>query len=192
MEIVLYPHPALHFKSAPVREIDAKLRKTVEEMFELMYAANGIGLAANQVALPYQLFIINLTADPDQKDEEIVFINPNIKKRRGQVTGEEGCLSFPELYGPVERSKEITVEAYNLKGQLLSYDLDDLASRAVQHENDHIEGVLFIDRMTKEEREKVAPVVDDFERQFRDAQAREKTPSDAELLKELKKLAAGS
>ncbi|HBN78559.1 MAG TPA: peptide deformylase [Planctomycetaceae bacterium] len=192
MEIVLYPHPALHFKSTPVRAIDAKLRKTVEEMFELMYAANGIGLAANQVALPYQLFIINLTADADQKDEEIVFINPTIKKRRGQVTGEEGCLSFPELYGPVERSKEITVEAYNLKGQLLSYDLDDLASRAVQHENDHIDGVLFIDRMTKEERDKVAVVVDDFERQFRDAQTREKTPSDAELLKELKKLAAGS
>ncbi|MCG6157425.1 peptide deformylase [Rubinisphaera margarita] len=192
MEIVLYPHPALHFKSAPVRAIDASLRKTVAEMFELMYDARGIGLAANQVALPYRLFIINLTAEPEEKDEEIVFINPVIKKRRGQEVGEEGCLSFPELYGPVERSAEITVEAYNLKGELMSYDLNDLAARAVQHENDHIDGILFIDRMTEVERAKVAAVVDDFEAQFRDAQGKDKIPSDDELTKTLKQLAAGN
>src|SRR6056297_2530101 len=162
MEIVLYPHPALRYKSVPVRAINADLRRTVEEMFELMYAANGIGLAANQVALPYQLFLINLTADPEHKEEEMVFINPVIKKRKGHVVGEEGCLSFPEMYGPVERSAEINVEAYNLKGELVSYDLNELAARAVQHENDHIEGVLFIDRMDNAELAEVQPMIDDF------------------------------
>lgn len=190
MQIVPYPHPALRYKSVPVRAINADLRNTVAEMFDLMYAANGIGLAANQVALPYQLFIINLTADPEQADEEVVFINPVIKKRRGQVVGEEGCLSFPELFGPVERSAEITVEAYNLRGELISYDLNELAARAVQHENDHIEGMLFIDRMTEEERLKVEPVVNDFINQFRGKQQSGEIPEDDSLLKELKRLAS--
>ena len=191
MQIVPYPHPALRYKSVPVRAINADLRNTVAEMFDLMYAANGIGLAANQVALPYQLFIINLTADPEQADEEVVFINPVIKKRRGQVVGEEGCLSFPELFGPVERSAEITVEAYNLRGELISYDLNELAARAVQHENDHIEGMLFIDRMTEEERLKVEPVVNDFIAQFRGKQQSGEIPQDDSLLMELKRLASG-
>jgi len=190
MEIVLYPHPALRYPSVPVKAIDANLRKTVREMFDLMYEANGIGLAANQVALPYQLFLINLTADANEKEHEMVFINPVIKKRRGgTVVGEEGCLSFPELYGPVERSAEITVEAYNLSGQLMSYELDDLAARAVQHENDHIEGVLFIDRLTDEEKQKAGPMVDDFVSQFRHAQEKDATPPDDELQKQLEELA---
>ena len=101
MDILPYPHPALHWKSKPIQEINADLRKVVAEMFELMYAANGIGLAANQVGLPYRLFILNLSSDPALKDEEIVFINPDILKRKGTTEGEEGCLSFPGMYGPV-------------------------------------------------------------------------------------------
>lgn len=190
MEIVLYPHPALRYKSVPVQEINTSLRKTVDQMFELMYAAKGIGLAANQVGLPYQLFIINLTADPEHKDEEIVFINPTITKRRGHEVGEEGCLSFPELYGPVERSSEIVVEAFDLKGALIRYELDGLAARAVQHENDHIEGVLFIDRMTEPERLKVQPVVDDFVYQHTSAQKTGKLEADEQLTHALEALAA--
>ncbi|MCA8989374.1 MAG: peptide deformylase, partial [Planctomycetaceae bacterium] len=110
---------------------------------------------------------------------------------RGQVVGEEGCLSFPELFGPVERSAEITVEAYNLRGELISYDLNELAARAVQHENDHIEGMLFIDRMTEEERLKVEPVVNDFIAQFRGKQQSGEIPQDDSLLMELKRLASG-
>ena len=190
MQVVLYPHPALRYKSVPVQEINAALRKTVDQMFELMYASKGIGLAANQVALPYQLFVINLTADPDQKNEEMVFINPTIIRRRGQEVAEEGCLSFPEMFGPVERSAEIVVEAFDLKGALFRYELEGLAARAVQHEYDHIEGMLFIDRMVEEEREKIQPQVDDFERQFRDAQKSGKLPEDEKLTNALLALAA--
>jgi len=189
MEIVLYPHPALRFKSVPVKEINSSLRKTVEEMFELMYTSHGIGLAANQVALPYRFFLINLTADPEQKEEEKVFINPQIIKRRGQTTGEEGCLSFPELYGPVDRSEEIVIESFDLKGNLVRYELDDLASRAVQHENDHIDGILFIDRMNEQERQNVSPHVEDFELQFRQQQKNHTIAEDDVLINQVKALA---
>ena len=149
MDILPYPHPALHWKSKPIQEINADLRKVVAEMFELMYAANGIGLAANQVGLPYRLFILNLSSDPALKDEEIVFINPDILKRKGSTEGEEGCLSFPGMYGPVKRAAKIEIEAFDLDGSCFEYSLDDLAARAVQHESDHLDGVLFIDRLSE-------------------------------------------
>ncbi|MCA8982567.1 MAG: peptide deformylase [Planctomycetaceae bacterium] len=190
MEIVQYPHPALRYKSVPVQEINASLRKTVEQMFELMYNARGIGLAANQVALPYRLFVINLTAEADQKDQEMVFINPSITRRRGQEVGEEGCLSFPELYGPVERSTEIVVEAFDLQGGLFRYELEGLAARAVQHEYDHIEGVLFIDRLSELERQKALPVLEDFEYQHREAQNSGKLGSDEHLVNALAAMVA--
>ena len=99
LEIVKYPHPALRYASRPIEQIDdAHLRSTIREMFELMYDARGIGLAANQVALPFRFFILNLTADPEQKDQEQVFINPEIVKRHSSTEDEEGCLSLPGLY----------------------------------------------------------------------------------------------
>lgn len=189
MEIVLYPHPALRWKSRQVTEINADLRKTVAEMFELMYAAKGIGLAANQVALPYRLFILNLSGDATAKDEEVVFINPEIIKRKGTVEEEEGCLSFPGLYKDVKRAAEVTIDAFDLSGRGFEYQLDDLASRAVQHENDHIDGVLFIDRLTDIRRRECQPVLDDFETQFRRKQSEGKIPTDEELRKDLARLA---
>lgn len=185
MQILLYPHLALRWKSEPVREINAALRKSVEEMFELMYAAQGIGLASNQVGIPLRFFILNLTADPQEKDEEFVFINPEIVKRKGTTEGEEGCLSFPGLYGPVKRSEQVLIEAFDLKGQPFELDLDELAARAVQHETDHLDGVLFIDRMTEVARRAVDPVVADFEAQFRRKQAEGEIPSDEELRRRL-------
>lgn len=171
MEIVPFPHPALRWKSKPVVEINAALRKTVAEMFELMYDANGIGLAANQVALPLRVFILNLTAEAGRPDEELVFINPEIVKYSGQTEGEEGCLSFPGLYGPVKRAAEVVIDAFNLKGENFQLSMKELGSRAVQHELDHLDGVLFVDRMIDAERRKVAPVVEGFETQFRRWQA---------------------
>lgn len=167
MEIVHYPHPALRWKSRPVTEINAELRKTISRMFELMYEARGIGLAANQVALPLQLFIINPTGDPDETDQEFVFINPEITKRKGSVEGEEGCLSLPEMYAPVRRSKEIVVEAFDLNGQGFELELDDLPARVVQHENDHIHGVLFIDRVSDSARRELEADLEAFEAHFR-------------------------
>ena len=106
---------------------------------------DGIGLAANQVALPFRFFILNLTADPEQKDQERVFINPEIVKRHSSIEDEEGCLSFPGLYAKVRRARKIKVRAFDLDGNPIELDAEDLFSRAIQHETDHLSGKLFID-----------------------------------------------
>ena len=188
MEILPYPHPALRWKSKPIVEINSDLRRIVEEMFELMYAAKGIGLAANQVGLPYRLFILNLAADPEEKEEEIVFINPEIIRRKGTTEGEEGCLSFPGMYGQVKRAAKVAIEAFNLKGECFEYALDELAARAVQHETDHLDGVLFIDRLTECSGRELAPVIADFEAQFRRWQSEGRFPSDDAIRQELARL----
>jgi peptide deformylase len=188
MEIVHYPHPALRWKSKPIQEINAELRATVRQMFELMYEAKGIGLAANQVALPWQLFVINLSGDPAETDEEHVFINPEIIRRKGSQEDEEGCLSLPKLYGQVRRAEEIVVEAFDLEGRGFEMTLEDLASRAVQHEADHLQGIMFTDRMTEMGQREVAPILADFEHQFRRQQELGKYPSDEEIKAQLRKL----
>src|SRR5260370_15429682 len=128
-----------------MKEIDYVWRAAVRGMFDLMYAAKGIGLAANQVDLPFRFFVLNLTADPEQRDKEQVFINPEIVKRQRSVEDEEGCLSLPGLYAPVRRAKRIRARAFDLDGNLVEYDAHELYSRAVQHEIDHVQGKLFID-----------------------------------------------
>lgn len=148
MRIIKYPHPTLRHKSKPLRKVDAELKQMIHEMFELMYEHNGIGLAANQVDLPYRMFVMNTDGDPSSKDLERVFINPVITKRKGRGEDSEGCLSFPEIYAPVSRPTEIVLEAYDLKGELVQYELNKLPARAVQHEIDHLDGTTFIDRLT--------------------------------------------
>lgn len=147
LEIVLHPHPALRWKSKDVARIDAGLRVMVEQMFELMYASRGIGLAANQVGLPYRLFVINAAGDKDEKDQELVFINPQITRKNGSETDEEGCLSLPDVFGPVTRATKIIVDAFDLNGQQFELTLEDLPARVVQHEYDHVEGIMFTDRV---------------------------------------------
>ncbi|WP_339731325.1 peptide deformylase [uncultured Gimesia sp.] len=188
LQIVNYPHPALRWKSKPIKSISPELRDTVKSMFELMYEARGIGLAANQVALPYRLFVINLASDPNETDEEFVFINPEITKRKGTTEGEEGCLSLPQVYGDVKRSEEITVEAYDLDGQLFEITLDDLGARAVQHEHDHLEGIMFPDRMVEAKRLELDSLIADFESEFQHKQKSGEYPSDDELRKQLQQL----
>lgn len=188
MEIVRYPHPALRWKSKPIQQITSQLKNTVSEMFELMYEARGIGLAANQVALPYRLFIINPTGDPEVKDQEFVFLNPEILSRKGSVEGEEGCLSLPDLYGPVPRADEIIVSAFDLSGQEFELTLKDLPSRVVQHENDHLDGVLFTDRLSENSLRELLPHLDDMEKQFRRDQKSGVIPEDEVLQKRLKSL----
>ena len=106
MQIVKYPHPTLHRKSKDLRRVDAELRKIVREMFELMYDAKGIGLSANQVDLPYRLFVSNPSGERAAADQEYVFINPVISRQSGMAESEEGCLSFPGIYAPVRRAGE--------------------------------------------------------------------------------------
>lgn len=177
LQIVPYPHPTLRHKTKPVRRVDADLVRIVREMFTQMYAHNGIGLAAPQVDLPLRLFIVNLSAKPDE-GEEFVFINPVLSKPKGNEESEEGCLSFPELYGPVTRPKLITVQAYNLRGEEVRLNLNGMLARVVQHEYDHLDGVVFVDRMTPTARAKVQPVLDEFELSLRTLRQTGVLPSD--------------
>ena len=154
-------------------------------MFELMYAAKGIGLAANQVALPFRFFVLNLTADPEQPDKEQVFINPEIVKRHSSVEDEEGCLSLPGLYAKVRRARKIRVRAYDLQGNLVEHEADELFSRAVQHETDHLEGKLFIDYLEPAVRHSVADKIRAFELAYRKAQEEGTIPADDDLVKRL-------
>ena len=126
MRIIKYPHPTLRYKSKDLRRVDAELRKMVRQMFDAMYEHEGIGLAANQVDLPYRLFIVNLAADPAAKDEEHVFINPVISQPRGMAEDREGCLSFPEIYAPVRRPEKILLSGLHPRGQEVCYELDGL------------------------------------------------------------------
>ncbi len=185
LRIVPYPHPALRYESRPIATINDALRAHVREMFDLMYAAKGIGLAANQVGLPLRFFILNLSSDPEKREEELVFLNPEIVKRHASIEGEEGCLSFPGLYSQVQRAKKIRVQAFNLEGQPFELEVHDLFSRAVQHELDHLDGNLFIDRLTPDLREKVETKVRVIESNFRKSQAAGEYPSDEEILREL-------
>jgi peptide deformylase len=186
MEIIHYPHPVLRFKSGDVTRIDGQFHATVREMFDLMYASNGIGLAANQVGLPLRFFVMNPSGDSDVPEEELVFINPVIRNRKGNVVGEEGCLSLPGLYGDVRRAEEIVVEAFDLQGQGFRATLSELAARVVQHEFDHIEGTLFIDRLSEQQLRELAPRLNPFVEEFNSRRA----ASDDEIQQRLKEIAA--
>ena len=189
LEIIDYPHPTLRHKNKPLRRVDAELRDTVAEMFCLMYEAKGVGLAANQVDLPYRLFVVNLGGERGE-DEELVFINPVLANPKTTEEAEEGCLSLPGLYAPVRRPSTITVSAYNLSGAEIRRELDGLLARVVQHETDHLDGVLFIDRLSQTVEMSVRDEIDEFERKFRQHRENGEIPSDdaiAQRLAEIEK-----
>ncbi len=190
MEIVRYPHPALRWKSQPLTEINSTLRTTVRQMFDLMYESRGIGLAANQVAIPFRFFVVNVTSDPELKDEEHVFINPEITRRKGNEEGEEGCLSLPEVYGQVRRAEEIVVDAFDLDGRQFEMTLSGLPARVIQHETDHLDGVLFLDRMSDVARRELSDQITDFEAMFQRQQESGEYPSDERLKQNLRELQA--
>jgi peptide deformylase len=148
MKIVKYPHPALRGPVPPVTAIDKTVHLAAGEMLELMYTHEGLGLAAPQVALGFQLLVMNFEGDPERKDMEYVAINPVIVDSKGTLNDREGCLSFPGLYQNVRRAKTVKVQAYNLKGELYEMTCNDLVARVWQHEIDHLNGVLFIDKMS--------------------------------------------
>ena len=181
MQILTYPHPTLRRMSKPLRRVDAELRQKIREMFELMYAAKGIGLAANQVDLPLRFFIVNLEAKPEE-GEELVFINPVISlPRGGSEESEEGCLSLPGLYGPVVRPKQVRINAYSLAGDEVQLDATGLLARCVQHEHDHLDGVLFPDRMSATARADIAEGLDEFEAEFKSRRDTGGVPSEEEI-----------
>jgi peptide deformylase len=190
VRIIKYPHPTLRRKAKPLRRVDAELRLLVGQMFEMMYEHKGVGLSANQVDLPYRLFLLNLSSDPAEKDQEYVFINPTISKRTGSAEAEEGCLSFPEIYAPVRRSEKIKISAYNLAGEEVSYDADGLFARAAQHEYDHLDGVLFIDRLTDSALLSIKQSLLDLECEFVGDRERGLIPDDQQIASRLAELEA--
>ncbi len=180
LKIITYPHPTLRYVSKPVRRVDADFRLLVRDMFDLMYQSNGIGLAANQVELPLRLFIVNLAAKRSE-GEELVFINPVLSHHKGSDEAEEGCLSLPGVYGQVIRPKTVRVQAYNLAGREVQANLTGLLARCVQHEYDHIEGVLFPDRMPPLALNSVADQLAEFETEFNSRRSTGEVPSDDHL-----------
>ncbi|HEY6490063.1 MAG: peptide deformylase [Terracidiphilus sp.] len=147
LKIVKYPESVLQEPGEPVTEFDAELRKFVADMFETMYASQGIGLAAQQVGKAKRITVIDLSAgkDPAQK---LVLINPEVIAREGKQYEEEGCLSFPEIREKIARAATVRIRAQDEHGKWFEMDGEELLSRAFQHEIDHLEGVLFIFRMS--------------------------------------------
>jgi len=146
-EIVKYPDPVLEQPGELVTEFDHELAKLVDDMFESMYAAKGIGLAAPQIGLSKRLTIIDLSFK-EKREDRIVLVNPEIIHREGKQYEEEGCLSLPEIREKVSRAAKVRVRAQNLKGEWFEMDGEELLSRAFQHEIDHLDGILFFRRVS--------------------------------------------
>jgi peptide deformylase len=145
--IVKFPDPILQRASAPVTEFDDELRKLVADMFESMYAAQGIGLAAPQIGIPKRLTVIDLSNKKEPKDK-IVLINPVVTLQEGKQVEEEGCLSLPEIREKVRRPARVIVKAQDEYGKWSEREAAELLARAFQHEIDHLDGVLFIFRIS--------------------------------------------
>ena len=154
-DILIIPEKKLRLKSEPVKTVDAALRALVEDMFATMYEAPGIGLAAIQIGEPLRLITMDL-AKKDDPPEPLVFINPEILWSSDETsTYEEGCLSIPEYYEEVERPAKVNVKYLDLDGKEREIEADGLLATCLQHEIDHINGVLFIDHISKLKRDMV-------------------------------------
>ena len=188
LEIIHYPHPTLRYPSKPLKRVDAELRKIIAEMFELMYAHEGVGLAGNQVDLPYRLFVANPQGERDAKDTEYVFINPVLSGGRGQDEDQEGCLSIPEVRGPVVRNATIKIQAFDLAGNEFVGEVDELLARIVQHEVDHLDGRLFIDRLSPTNLAAVKDQLEEFELEFQSKRQTGEMPTDEQIAARLKEL----
>ncbi|HWE87818.1 MAG TPA: peptide deformylase [Terracidiphilus sp.] len=147
LKIVKYPEPVLSQPGEPVTEFNDELRKFVADLFETTYAAQGIGLAAPQVAVSKRITVIDLSMGKDPK-EKLVLINPEVIEREGKQYEEEGCLSFPDIREKVQRAASVRIRAQDEHGKWFEMDGDELLARAFQHEIDHLDGVLFIFRMS--------------------------------------------
>lgn len=144
--ILTYPHPVLRQKAAPVTEFDDKLKELVADMGETMFAAPGVGLAANQIGVPLQVVVIEQST-PETADF-MALINPVISKGEGSVVDDEGCLSVRECLAKVKRFRKIHVTAQDVEGNPIEFDAEDRFARIIQHEVDHLLGTLFIDRIS--------------------------------------------
>ena len=161
LPILQYGDPILRTQGRLIEEIDDRIRELAANMIETMHAANGVGLAAQQVGEPLQLTVLDISAVEDRPSTlklngnevdpktamPLVLVNPETELRGETETGVEGCLSFPEITGEIERAQTVIVRAQNLQGEAIELEAGEFLARAIQHEHDHLHGILFIDRM---------------------------------------------
>jgi peptide deformylase len=177
LEVVKYGHPALRQKGARVEKITPEIKKLIADMFDTMHANKGVGLAAQQVGQALQLTVLDVSGATERpstlelggKEADVlafmpvVLINPEVKAVGEPVVGSEGCLSFPEIYAEIKRPGFAEVKATNEKGEVFEFRCGGLLARAVQHELDHLNGVLFIDRMTRADKEELKPQLEELQ-----------------------------
>ena len=171
--ILEYPDPRLRTRAQPVTQFDAELAKLVDDMFETMYAAPGIGLAATQVDVHKRVIVIDVSKD---HDAPLVFINPEILSREGEEVSEEGCLSVPENFAEVKRAAKVRVRWHGIHGEVFERDFDELLAVCIQHEMDHLDGKLFVDYLSDLKRERIRKKLEK-ERKERAARNRQGTTS---------------
>ena len=152
LEILKYPNPKLKKKSQPVEKIDPSFRQLVQNLAETLYAAPGVGLAAPQVGYLLRLVVIDVTP-VNQPKNLMVLINPEIVTSEGECTWEEGCLSVPDFNEEVKRKKKVVVRCQNLEGETVEIEGNDLLSVVLQHEIDHLDGILFVDHLSQLKRD---------------------------------------
>src|ERR671927_507695 len=166
MDIVTWPNPVLDTPGDPVTEFNNELKRLVSDMFETMYAAPGVGLAAPQVGVSKRLFVMDCSGGKDP-DARVALVNPVVLRVEGDQTGDEGCLSFPGIFFPVKRSLRAVVRAQNLEGEEFEFDGLELEARCMLHETDHCDGVVFLDRTTPLKRELVRRKIKRLQKQGR-------------------------
>jgi peptide deformylase len=188
LRVINYPHPTLRRVSKPLKRVDAELRRMIDEMFALMYENKGVGLAANQVDLPYRMFVVNETGDPGKPEQQMVFINPVLSKPKGSAEDEEGCLSIPGLYASVRRPERINISAYNLQGEQLDFEAAGRFARILQHETDHLDGILFIDKLTPTQKIAAREQIEELEIEFAQLRERGEIPDDAAIAARISEL----
>jgi peptide deformylase len=161
LNILHFPHPNLRIQAKPVKEVDDSIRTIVDDMFETMHNAVGIGLAAIQVDIHQQIVVMDVS---EEKNEPLVLINPQITAFEGEETSDEGCLSVPGFYEPVTRAEWIKVEALDREGQPFVLETDGLLAVCIQHELDHLSGKLFVDYISKLKRNRIQKKLEKKER----------------------------
>jgi peptide deformylase len=144
--ILHYPDPRLREKAKPVERVTPEIQRLIDDMAETMYAAPGVGLAATQIGEKHRIFLVDVAAE-DEPSKLMVFVNPEIIAREGEVCGPEGCLSFPGVSEDIKRAAKVKVRALDQKGVSFELEAEDLLGVAIQHELDHLDGMLMIDRM---------------------------------------------
>ncbi len=184
LSIIHYPHPTLQHRSRPIVRVDARLREMAAEMLELMYENEGVGLAANQVNLPIRMFVANPSGERGEGEEWVV-INPVIDRPKGSEAAQEGCLSVPGVYAQVKRPKTVRLQGYDLSGGEINRELDGFVARVVQHEVDHLDGVMFFNRIGNEAMRDIEHAIAEFRTTFDSLRNTGSIPDDAELASQL-------